>query len=103
MAKQDFLKNLIVHQPKTPMEVPLRVDLLFFFRRPKSHFNKKGLKKDAPKFHTKKPDIDNLIKFVLDALNKVFWKDDSQVVFVCAEKLYNDREGIRILIEEAIP
>ena len=38
-----------------------------------------------------KPDIDNLIKTVLDALNGVAYADDSQIVSVFAEKRVPDR------------
>ena len=36
----------------------------------------------------KKPDIDNVIKIVLDSLNGIAYKDDSQVVMVSGKKLY---------------
>ena len=37
---------------------------------------------------SRKPDIDNVLKVVLDALNGVAYKDDSRVVEVCAGKRY---------------
>lgn len=36
----------------------------------------------------KKPDIDNVIKVVLDSLNGIAYKDDSQVVMVSGRKIY---------------
>ena len=36
-----------------------------------------------------KPDTDNCIKFVLDALNGVAWHDDYQVVQINATKCYD--------------
>ena len=36
-----------------------------------------------------KPDIDNVLKVVLDALNGVAYKDDSRVVSVTARKVYS--------------
>ena len=39
---------------------------------------------------SRKPDIDNVLKVVLDALNGVAYKDDSQVVCVEAQKVYSD-------------
>ena len=38
---------------------------------------------------SRKPDIDNVLKVVLDALNGVAYKDDSRVVGVEAEKIYS--------------
>ena len=48
------------------------------------------LKDDAPAYHTKTPDIDNLAKFVADSFNTYFYKDDSQIVELRAEKKYLD-------------
>lgn len=48
----------------------------------------------------KKPDIDNIIKVVADALNGVAYRDDTQIVKVDARKLYAESEGLDITIEE---
>lgn len=39
---------------------------------------------------SKKPDIDNVLKIALDALNGVAYKDDSKVVSVSGKKIYSD-------------
>jgi Holliday junction resolvase RusA-like endonuclease len=50
---------------------------------------------------TKKPDIDNIVKVVLDAMNKFAFKDDTQIVKLEVEKLYSaSEEKIVIQIEE---
>ena len=49
---------------------------------------------------TKKPDIDNVIKIVLDAMNKFAFKDDTQITKIEVEKLYSDVEKLYIKIEE---
>jgi len=49
---------------------------------------------------TKKPDIDNIIKGVADALNKVVYIDDTQIVSMTAMKFYSDRPRIEIYIEK---
>ncbi len=36
----------------------------------------------------RKPDIDNVLKVVLDSLNGIAYKDDSQVVMVSGKKIY---------------
>ena len=52
---------------------------------------KKGtLRTDAPKYVTKTPDVDNCIKFVLDALQPKVVADDKSVTKVVAEKKWCD-------------
>ena len=50
--------------------------------------------------HIKKPDSDNLIKFVKDCMNGIVWKDDSQVFDVHAIKQYSDQPRTEIYINE---
>ncbi len=51
----------------------------------------KAWKEDALKgrvFPAGRPDLDNLVKLVSDALNGIVWGDDAQIVFLLARKLY---------------
>ena len=43
--------------------------------------------------YTVKPDLDNVCKLVLDALNGVAWADDAQVVSIFANKLPRQAHG----------
>ena len=98
--KQEFLKKAKLYQKiNIPIIFPLYINIKFYMKRPKSHFRTgkfANMIKDKwirlP--HTKKPDIDNLIKFVLDALqgHNGYFLDDSQVVRLYAEKLYTDND-----------
>lgn len=38
---------------------------------------------------TARPDLDNLLKLVLDALNGIVWNDDSQVISIKTKKIQN--------------
>ena len=49
---------------------------------------------------TKKPDADNIIKIVLDAMNKFAFKDDTQITKLEIEKKYDKAPRIYIRIEE---
>lgn len=48
----------------------------------------------------KKPDIDNVIKVVADALNGAAYHDDTQIIFAVAKKAYSAVEGLDITVEE---
>lgn len=49
---------------------------------------------------TKKPDIDNIVKVILDSMNKFAFKDDIQITKLDVEKRYSLEEKIYIKIEE---
>lgn len=73
---------------------PLAVEIRCYFRRPKTHVGKRGLKPKAPRWHTSTPDTDNVAKAVLDALTNLgAWADDAQVVALTVQKLYAAPEG----------
>ena len=97
-------------------EGPLRVDLTFYFPRPKSHFKSQSsaakaanapliLKPTAPTWHMAKPDRDNSDKAILDALTNLgIWHDDKQACAGFIEKRYCTPPGLpgcRIKIQEA--
>lgn len=49
---------------------------------------------------TKKPDIDNIVKVILDSMNKFAFKDDTQITKLEIEKKYGLEEKIYVKIEE---
>ena len=49
---------------------------------------------------TKKPDADNIVKIICDALNGVAYKDDTQVVELEFKKLYGEHEKVIVEIAE---
>jgi Holliday junction resolvase RusA-like endonuclease len=52
---------------------------------------------------TKKPDADNIGKLVLDALNGVAYKDDSQVFSIEVEKIWAEFDSVQVWVFETIP
>lgn len=48
----------------------------------------------------KKPDADNIIKAICDALNGIAYVDDAQVVCVSCRKLYSDKARCEVTIRE---
>lgn len=60
-----------------PLEGPVTLKIAFIFPRPGRMIWKK---RDMPRVeHTSKPDLDNCLKSVKDALKGLAWRDDSQV------------------------
>ena len=49
---------------------------------------------------TKKPDIDNIAKSILDSLNKFVFKDDNQVSKISVEKRFGEIEKVWVRISE---
>jgi Holliday junction resolvase RusA-like endonuclease len=74
---------------------PLNVVIDAVFERPKSHLTKTGVKPTAPRLP--RPDVDNLAKAVLDALQDVIG-DDTLVARLVVEKSYGQeaRTTVRI-------
>lgn len=48
----------------------------------------------------KKPDIDNIVKIILDAMNEIVFKDDTQITKLNVEKKYSETESVFVKIEE---
>jgi len=69
----------------------IAVSLVFRFKPPKSQ--KKKI------YYTKKPDLDNLIKSVLDGCQNICYEDDRLITNIFASKCYDEIEGIDVLIE----
>lgn len=50
-------------------------------------------------FPTKKPDLDNILKAVFDAINGIVWEDDVQAVYVQAVKRYSAVPGVHVNVK----
>lgn len=83
-----------------PITAPVSLDLTFYMPIPKStSAPRKREMLTGKMYHMKRPDLDNLQKFVLDCLNEIVITDDAQVVEIRARKIYSEKPGtlIRIL------
>lgn len=83
-------------------EKVLQVDIKAFYPIPKA-FNKAKQSEaiEGQIRPTTKPDCDNIIKVVLDALNGVAYYDDKQVVCVSCNKYYGETGCLIVTITEA--
>ena len=72
-----------------PISDPVTIDLKFCMPKPRT------VKREYPSVA---PDLDKLIRAVLDGLTAIAYIDDGQVVKIRAEKAYGDRIGVEISV-----
>lgn len=105
--KKAFAQVVLLQLDKewsSPLKSAIDVTLYFQMRRPQNHYRTNGEVKEWAGLMpcTKKPDVDNLIKFVFDALNGILWADDSQIIRVTASKSYSNTPCTVIIVSATI-
>ncbi len=89
---------------REPLETPLAAFLYFRLPIPRSYPKKRiAACLSGSERPIKKPDLDNLAKSVLDALNGVVYLDDSQLVSLHITKVYDHNPGVDIMVREELP
>lgn len=88
--------------PQSPIEnTPLKMIIWCYFSIPTSWSKKKQEQARTGKIYpTSRPDIDNLGKIIMDALNGIAYVDDSQIVQLVINKKYSDEPMVEVLIDE---
>ncbi|MFQ9264018.1 MAG: RusA family crossover junction endodeoxyribonuclease [Clostridia bacterium] len=83
------------------LEGRIKVNIIAYFSIPKttkkSEINEMLDNNISP---TKKPDIDNIVKVVLDSMNKFAFRDDNQITKLEVEKKYALEDKVYVKIEE---
>ena len=81
------------------LEGMLTVTVRAYFEPPKS-ISKKKRELLIGNWYDKKPDADNIGKIICDALNKIAYKDDNQIVCLKVEKKYDNISRVEVKLEE---
>lgn len=85
----------------TMIEGPCSLDILAFFEVPKSKSKKfREAALEGRERPTKKPDIDNIVKALQDALNGLAYKDDSSIVYLSVAKCYSEIPRVEVILRE---
>ena len=83
-----------------PKDTPVIVHIVAHFAIPKSVSKRKARDmQDGYIRPTKKPDCDNIAKIICDALNGIAYYDDSQIVKIEVDKVYNETPRVDVVIE----
>lgn len=103
-SEKAIIKAQIMEQaPTIPTTDPVKIVMCFVMPRPDNHYgtgkNAGVLKASAPAVHTSKPDLDNMEKIILDSMNKLYFRDDSQVCVVLKKKIYGESPKTEILLQ----
>lgn len=100
--KADFLAQALPYRPSSPINEAISLNVEAYFGHPKSHYGKRAgkpyLKPTAFCFHIVRPDADNVLKFVMDALAGIFWSNDTIIWSAKISKHYSDKPRIEITI-----
>lgn len=84
-------------------EYPVRVSITAYYRIPQSASKRmQAQMMENAVLPMKRPDIDNIGKSVLDALNGIAYKDDAQVCELFVQKLYSREPMIVVTVRELI-
>lgn len=82
-----------------PDDAMLDMRIIAFYGIPKSDSKKKRQMKLAGDIRpTKKPDADNVVKSIADALNDIAYKDDTQIVDCQVRKFYSETPRVEVRI-----
>lgn len=88
---------------RTPLDEPLTVVVTVRMTPAASHSEKKRRAMIAGEIApTKLPDLDNVVKAVLDGCNKVAFRDDALIVSLIARKRYAATPGVDVEISPTI-
>ena len=86
-----------------PLETPVAVYVYVNMPVPQSYSKKRTEAcLSGSERPTKKPDLDNAIKSVLDGMNGIVYKDDSQIVSLHATKRYDSIASVHICVREEL-
>ena len=87
-----------------PLETPVAVFIHITYAIPSSYSKKRreaclnGFER-----HTKRPDLDNVVKSITDGMNGVVYKDDSQITGLHATKVWGTEGLVQVMVKEELP
>jgi len=85
-----------------PLETPVAVYLHINHAIPASYSKKRREACLNRSERPKKPDLDNVAKAYLDAMNGIIYKDDVQVGFLSATKRYDTIASVHVVVKELL-
>ncbi|MEK4871539.1 RusA family crossover junction endodeoxyribonuclease [Niallia sp. FSL W8-1348] len=89
------------YRPPALLEGPLLLEVKVYKPTLKSFSKKKTAAAESGELRpVTKPDVDNYVKGIKDALKQIIWNDDSQVVDLHVSKWYSQTPRIEVTVSE---
>lgn len=79
------------------VQIGIRVEAVFPIPKSVSKRNRAAMEAGIIR-HVRKPDTDNILKAVADALNRIAYRDDSAIVYAEVTKRYGVTPGTNIML-----
>lgn len=98
---ENYIKLLYQSKVKEYFEGSIKMNIKAYYPIAKSDSKKKKQQKLIGEIrpHNIKPDVDNVIKVICDALNEIAYKDDTQIVELVTSKYFSDKPRVEVTIE----
>lgn len=101
-AEQRLLAFAAQHRPDKPMGGQLEVTIDAYMPIPANMTKLKRVQAMSGELRpTKKPDLDNVAKHLLDCFNGIFWVDDKNIVGLMVRKFYSESPRWEVEIRQA--
>ena len=82
-----------------PLDAAIELEVTFVLPRPQVHYGAHGLKPNAPHYVKGKPDLDKLVRAIMDAITIAgLWRDDGRVASLITRKVYGDEPGCDVWV-----
>ena len=87
-----------------PLETPVAVYVYVNLQIPKSYSKKRteACLRGSERPIKKTGDLDNMVKTILDGMNGIVYKDDSQIVSLHATKRYDTIASVHVCVKEEL-
>lgn len=89
---EKLVRDCYKQQDGRYLEGSIKALIIAYYKIPKSYSKKRvQVIRDGLEKPTKKPDADNIGKIILDSLNGIAYKDDSQIIELSIIKRYTEK------------
>lgn len=99
---ENWIKSCYIEQCGEYLEGAIKASIYVYYKIPKSYTKKRVQAiREGKEMPLKTPDADNCAKIVLDSLNSIAYRDDSQIVSLIVVKRWTEEnERIEFRLDE---